>query len=129
MKLINIEYEKCGGNMCCYTYIIRCKDNSLYTGYTTDINRRIKEHKNGINSKYTRAKGFLKLEIYFLCKTKRDAMKLEYKIKSKTRRQKLDIIENPEDFLRKLKEEGFEVQGFQKENENHGLKNLYCIDK
>ncbi|WP_331474775.1 GIY-YIG nuclease family protein [Intestinibacter sp.] len=126
--------------MCCYTYIIRCKDNSLYTGYTTDINRRIKEHKNGINSKYTRARGFLKLEIYFLCKTKSDAMKLEYKIKSKTRRQKLDIIENPESFLKNLKErEGLEVQGFHRgnilnycentENENHGLKNLYCIDK
>ena len=48
-----------------YTYIIRCKDNSLYTGYTTDIIRRMEEHKKGINSKYTRAKGFDKLEVYF----------------------------------------------------------------
>lgn len=97
----------------CYTYIIRCKDDSLYTGYTTDINRRIKEHKTGINSKYTRAKGFLKLEIYFSCKTKSDAMKLEYKIKSKTRRQKINIIEKPEEFIKELKEkEGFEVEDF-----------------
>lgn len=60
-----------------YTYIIRCKDNSLYTGYTSDIKRRIEEHKKGINSKYTRAKGFDKLEVYFISDTRSNAMKLE----------------------------------------------------
>ena len=35
-----------------FTYIIRCKDDSLYTGYTTDIVRRMKEHESGINCKY-----------------------------------------------------------------------------
>ena len=48
-----------------FTYIIRCKDDSLYTGYTTDIDRRMKEHENGINCKYTKVKGFKKLETYF----------------------------------------------------------------
>ena len=50
-----------------YTYIIRCKDNTLYTGYTTDIERRMKEHKSGINSKYTKAKGCLHCwnKVYF----------------------------------------------------------------
>ncbi|HBG1670006.1 TPA: GIY-YIG nuclease family protein, partial [Clostridioides difficile] len=38
-----------------FTYIIRCKDDSLYTGYTSNIVRRMNEHKLGINSKYTRA--------------------------------------------------------------------------
>ena len=51
-----------------YTYIIRCRDNSLYTGYTIDIKRRLREHTKGINSKYTRSRGFSKLEIYFVCK-------------------------------------------------------------
>ena len=98
-----------------YTYILRCKDNSLYTGYTSDIKRRMSEHQRGINCKYTRAKGFLKLEVYFSCNTKSDAMKLEYKIKSKSRVQKLNIIENPKDFLTKLKEvDGFEVIDFNK---------------
>lgn len=98
-----------------YTYILRCKDNSLYTGYTSDIKRRMSEHQRGINCKYTRAKEFLKLEVYFSCKTKSDAMKLEYKIKSKSRVQKLNIIENPKDFLTKLKEvDGFEVIDFNK---------------
>ena len=86
-----------------YTYIIRCRDNSLYTGYTIDIKRRLREHTKGINSKYTRSRGFSKLEIYFVCESKSDAMKLEYKIKQKSRYQKLNIIENPEDFIQKLK--------------------------
>lgn len=88
-----------------YTYIIRCKDNSLYTGYTTDISRRLREHTTGINSKYTKYRGFLKLEVYFVCQSKSDAMKLEYKIKKKSRYQKLNIIESPEEFIQKLKQE------------------------
>lgn len=88
-----------------YTYIIRCKDNSLYTGYTTDISRRMREHTTGINSKYTKSRGFLKLEVYFVCKSKSDAMKLEYKIKKKSRYQKLNIIESPEEFIQILKQE------------------------
>lgn len=99
-----------------YTYIIRCKDNSLYTGYTTDIKRRMKEHESGINSKYTKAKGFSNLEVYFVCTTKRDAMKLEYKIKQKSRYQKLNIIENPKDFIENLKlEENFTILGYSKD--------------
>lgn len=98
-----------------YTYIIRCKDNSLYTGYTTDIARRMREHTTGINSKYTKSRGFLKLEVYFVCQSKSDAMKLEYKIKKKSRYQKLNIIESPEEFIQILKqEEGFIVLEFGK---------------
>ncbi|MEN2257647.1 GIY-YIG nuclease family protein [Paraclostridium benzoelyticum] len=47
-----------------YTYIITCKDETYYIGYTSDIKRRINEHKIGKNSKYTRARGFKNLEIY-----------------------------------------------------------------
>ncbi|MCC0784094.1 GIY-YIG nuclease family protein [Clostridioides sp. ES-S-0108-01] len=79
-----------------FTYIIRCKDDSLYTGYTSDIVRRMNEHKSGINSKYTRAKGFKKLEIYFATNTKSNAMKLECYIKKLTRNKKLSIIKNPD---------------------------------
>ena len=88
----------------CYTYIIRCKNNCLYTGYTTDIKRRMKEHEKGINSKYTKAKGFDKLEIYFKSKTKSEAMKLEYYIKKQTRNKKLWIINNPILFIEKVKD-------------------------
>ena len=85
-----------------YTYIIRCKDNSIYTGYTSDIKRRIEEHKKGINSKYTRAKGFDKLEVYFISDTRSNAMKLESYIKKLSRKKKLLIIESPELLLDEL---------------------------
>ncbi len=85
-----------------FTYIIRCKDNSLYTGYTSDIKRRMNEHKNGINSKYTKAKGFEKLEVYFTSNTKSQAMKLEAYIKKFTRKKKLLIIDNPNLLLEEL---------------------------
>lgn len=85
-----------------FTYIIRCKDNSLYTGYTSDIKRRIEEHKKGINSKYTRAKGFEKLEVYFISNTRSNAMKLESYIKKLSRKKKRLIIETPELLLDEL---------------------------
>ena len=98
-----------------YTYIIRCKDNSLYTGYTTDVKRRMREHQTCINSKYNKSRGFSNLEIYFSCKTKSEAMKLEYKIKQKSRYQKLNIIENPNDFIENLKKEGFIILDYSKD--------------
>ena len=87
-----------------YTYIIRCKDNTLCTGYTTDIERRMKEHKSGINSKYTKAKGFDKLEVFFISKSKSEAMKLEYYIKKQTRIKKIWIINNPYLFIEEIKD-------------------------
>lgn len=88
----------------CYTYIIKCKNNTLYTGYTTDITRRIEEHKRGINSKYTRAKGFDKLEVFFESRSKSQAMKLEYYIKKLSRSKKIWIINNPELFIYEVKD-------------------------
>lgn len=89
-----------------FTYIIRCKDDSLYTGYTSDINRRMKEHETGINSKYTKAKGFDKLEVYFETDTKSKAMKLESRIKKLTRKKKIDVIENPNFYINEIGERG-----------------------
>lgn len=88
----------------CYTYIIKCKNNTLYTGYTTDITRRIEEHKRGINSKYTRAKGLDKLEVFFESTSKSQAMKLEYYIKKLSRSKKIWIINNPELFIYEVKD-------------------------
>ncbi len=87
-----------------YTYIIRCKNNTLYTGYTTDIIRRMEEHKKGINSKYTRAKGFDKLEVFFESDSKSQAMKLEYYIKKLSKSKKIWIINNPEFFIDEVKD-------------------------
>lgn len=93
-----------------FTYIISCKDSSLYTGYTSDIKRRMKEHERGVNSKYTRAKGFEKLEVYFVSNSKSRAMKLESKIKKFTRLKKLSIIRDPEHFILEIdKDENYSV--------------------
>lgn len=92
-----------------FTYIVRCKDNSLYTGYTTDIKRRMNEHKNGINSKYTKAKGFEKLEVYYISSTRSQAMKLESYIKKLTRKKKLLIIDNPSLLLEELDNDFYKV--------------------
>lgn len=79
-----------------YTYMISCNDGSIYTGYTTDINRRIEEHKSGINSKYTRARGYNKLEALFSSDTKSIAMSLESKLKRISREKKQRIINDNE---------------------------------
>ncbi|MEG0855993.1 MAG: GIY-YIG nuclease family protein [Terrisporobacter sp.] len=92
-----------------YTYIIRCKNNSLYTGYTTDIVRRMNEHEIGINSKYTKANGFLKLEVFFVSESKSKAMKLEYYIKKLNRQKKLWVIDNPLDFIEEV-EKDFQIE-------------------
>ena len=74
-----------------FTYIIRCKDDSLYTGYTTDIDRRMKEHENGVNCKYSKVKGFKNLETYFIADSKSSAMKLECYIKKLHRNKNREI--------------------------------------
>lgn len=66
-----------------FTYLIRCMDDSLYCGYTTDISRRYKQHKAGLGSKYTRNKKVKSLEVYIELSTKSDAMKLESLIKKR----------------------------------------------
>ena len=78
-----------------YTYIIRCNNDTLYTGYTTDIKRRILEHTDGVNCKYTKNYGFKRLEVYFESSSRSSAMKLESYIKKMTRAKKLEIVENP----------------------------------
>lgn len=70
-------------------------DDTYYIGYTSDIDRRMKEHEKGINCKYSRAKGFKKLEIYWSTYERSDAMKLEAFLKKLTRINKSKLIENP----------------------------------
>lgn len=77
-----------------YTYMLRCKDNSIYTGITTDIKRRMKEHKekDAKGAKYTRRHEFLKLECVFSSENRVSASKLEYHIKKLNKKEKEDII-------------------------------------
>ena len=79
-----------------YIYIIRCKNNALYTGITTDVARRIREHseKKGKGAKFTRANPPLSLEALWSCETRKDASILESHIKKLTKSKKEEIIKN-----------------------------------
>lgn len=77
-----------------YTYMLRCKDNSIYTGMTSDLEKRMKDHflksKNG--AKYTKSHEAERLEAAWSTKDKSFACKLEYYIKTLSKIQKEDII-------------------------------------
>ena len=75
-----------------YTYIPRCGDGSLYTGWTNDLDKRIQEHKTGRGGKYTRAHAPVELVYCETFDTKTEAMSREWHIKQLTRKQKLALI-------------------------------------
>ncbi len=75
-----------------YVYIVECKDTTLYTGWTTDIQRRIKEHNEGKGAKYTRCRYPVVLKYYEEFDNKQEAMKREYEIKQLTRQKKIDLF-------------------------------------
>ena len=75
-----------------YTYILRCGDGSLYTGWTNDLDARIKAHKAGRGGKYTRAHAPVELVYCETFDTKNEAMSREWHIKQLTRKQKLALI-------------------------------------
>ena len=75
------------------TYILKCNDNSLYTGWTNDITHRLKMHNEGKGAKYTRGRGPVVLVYLEEFETKQEAMSREAKIKRLTRKEKLLLIE------------------------------------
>lgn len=75
-----------------YTYMLLCSDNSLYTGYTVNLEHRLKMHNAGKASKYTRCRLPVKLVYTESFATKSEAMQREYAIKQLTREQKLLLI-------------------------------------
>lgn len=77
-----------------YIYIIECKDKTLYTGITTDVQRRFKEHSLGKGGSYTRAKGVKKVLYTEKATTRSKALKREHKIKELSRQEKLNLIKS-----------------------------------
>lgn len=75
------------------TYILKCNDNSLYTGWTNDITHRLKMHNEGKGAKYTRGRGPVELVYLEEFETKQEAMSREAKIKRLSRKEKLLLIE------------------------------------
>ena len=71
-----------------YMYVVECRDESYYTGYTTDVKRRLAVHNSGKGAKYTRARLPVKLIYVEGFASKEEAMSAEALFKRKTRMQK-----------------------------------------
>lgn len=75
-----------------FVYILRCSDDTLYTGITNDINNRITKHNEGTGAKYTRGRTPVVLMASFVVESKSLALKEEYRIKQLTKEEKLKLI-------------------------------------
>lgn len=75
-----------------YLYILRCGDDTLYTGITTDVEKRLEVHRSGKGAKYTRGRAPLELVYREECGSHSDALKRESAVKKLTRIQKEAII-------------------------------------
>jgi len=77
-----------------FLYVVQCSDGTLYTGVTTDIERRIREHNGSKRgAKYTRGRRPVELVYVKDCRDRFEALREEYKFKSLSRKEKLKIIE------------------------------------
>lgn len=79
-------------NWCCY--ILRCADDTLYTGITNDLEKRLAAHNQGLAAKYTRARGPVMLVLAENCADRSSALKREMAIKNLTRAEKLALIQS-----------------------------------
>lgn len=77
-----------------YCYLVLCSDNTLYCGYTNNLNKRIAAHNSGKGAKYTKTRLPVKLVYNETFDNKSDAMKREWQIKQYTRYQKLKLIQS-----------------------------------
>lgn len=75
-----------------YVYILKCSDGSYYTGYTSDLSRRVKQHNEGVGGRYTRSRRPVKLLYKEECATRAEAMRREREIKKMSRKNKEDLM-------------------------------------
>ena len=74
-----------------FVYVLECEDGSLYTGITTDLARRLREHKSGIGASYTRSHKAKRILYSERKRTRSSAQKREAEIKSWPRKKKLRL--------------------------------------
>jgi len=79
--------------MKCYAYILKCADGTLYTGWTNNLEKRLKAHNEGKGGKYTRSRLPCKLFYYEEFEDKIFAQRREWEIKQLTRREKLALVD------------------------------------
>ena len=75
-----------------FVYILRCKDNSMYTGITDNLKRRLSQHREGKGAKYTRGRAPLTLHHIEEYETKGEALRRELEIKRLTTAEKRALI-------------------------------------
>ena len=75
-------------------YILRCGDGSLYTGITTDVQKRLAAHRSGKGAKYTRGRGPLELVYVEDCEDHSQALKRELAIKALSKNEKQALIQS-----------------------------------
>lgn len=73
-------------------YMLRCCDGSLYTGWTNDLEKRVKTHQAGRGGKYTRSRLPVELVWHEVCESKEEAMSREWHLKHLSREEKLKMI-------------------------------------
>ncbi|MDE2571635.1 MAG: GIY-YIG nuclease family protein [bacterium] len=81
--------EGAGGRA--FVYLLRCRDGSLYAGWTTDIQRRLRTHQIGRGARYTRSRLPISLAASWQVSGRAEAMRLEARIKRLTREEKLAL--------------------------------------
>lgn len=98
-----------------YTYMVRCRDNSLYTGWAADVEQRVKTHNSGKGAKYTRSR--LPVVLVWSCyaEDKIMAQKLECAVKKLSKKQK-ELLVQDRQLTERLCAEVWEVQHDRKQN-------------
>ncbi|RRF47832.1 GIY-YIG nuclease family protein [Klebsiella pneumoniae] len=94
--------------MCWFLYLIRTADNRLYTGITTDVPRRFRQHQSGKGAKALRGKGDLQLAFSHEVGEHSLALRLEYRVKQLTKREKERLVAGEDAFetlLARLKDD------------------------
>lgn len=77
-----------------YTYIVKCSDGTFYTGWTNNLEKRIRDHNDGKGAKYTKSRRPVELVYYETFSQKEDAMRREYAIKQLNRAGKRKLVES-----------------------------------
>ena len=76
-----------------FIYILKCNDGSLYTGWTNNLERRVKAHNAGKGAKYTKSRRPVELVYFEAFSTKQEAMRREWEIKQLSRVEKCKLIQ------------------------------------
>ena len=80
-----------------YVYILRCADDTLYCGWTTDIEKRLAAHNSGNGAKYTRSRGPVALVYLEEHEDRHDALSREWHIKRMSREEKIRLVKRYEE--------------------------------